>query len=460
MAIEPGFQVRLGIYGIDAETVSLRPEIWRLLAPRLDTIIADYLANVARVAPLYRRKMEASRKSYADTFKFYTERLLNNPLDEQWVKDAYDRARIEIKAGLDMRNRSASSTAVLDDLNKSVSTRHRFSPRRGFRLLNAATRMFLLDAANAVACHHGIEVQGARDRVDELADSVKNFGGTVGGVREIVANVVQSISSTSDHLAELAKTASGQADMAARAADDTASRIGGIAAATDELNASIEEIHAQAVGTVQTAQRAVSHSARADTNICSLSQAVEKIGSVVNLISEIAGQTNLLALNATIEAARAGAAGKGFAVVAAEVNALAVQTARATDDVGKQISVIQEAMRQSMSEITSTNQSITEISEVSNALTAMVMQQAHATNEIAKGANSASLNAGTVSDALKTMQDTIRCTQEATSVVLGFATDLSARAAELGQAMDTLMQAAARSSSVKELANLAQTSRR
>jgi len=460
MAIEPGFQVRLGIYGIDAETVSLRAEIWRLLAPGLDTIIADYLANVAQVAPLYRRKMEASRESYADTLKFYTERLLNNPLDEQWVKDAYDRARTEIKAGLDMRNRSASSIALLGELNKSLFARHRFSPCKGFRLLNAATRVFMLDAANAVACHNSIEAQGARERADELAGSVKNFGETVGGVRQIVANVVQSISSTSDHLAELAKTASGQANMAARAADDTASRVVSIAAATDELNASIEEIHAQAVGTVQTAQTAVSHSGRADTNICLLSQAVEKVGSVVNLISEIAGQTNLLALNATIEAARAGGAGKGFAVVAAEVKALAVQTAKATDDVDKQISVIQEAMRQSVSEITSTNQSITEISEVSNALAEMVIRQAQATNEIAKSANSASLNATTVSDALKTMQDTIRCTQEATSVVLSFAENLSSRTAELGQAMDTLMQAAARSSTVKELANLVQISRR
>ena len=71
---------------------------------------------------------------------------------------------------------------------------------------------------------------------------------------------------------------------------------------------------------------------RPTTDIAGLAQAAQKIDDVVKLIQSVAGQTNLLALNATIEAARAGAAGKGFAVVASEVKALAVQTAKATDD--------------------------------------------------------------------------------------------------------------------------------
>jgi methyl-accepting chemotaxis protein len=90
----------------------------------------------------------------------------------------------------------------------------------------------------------------------------------------------------------------------------------------------------------------------------------------------------------------------------------------------------------------------------------MVTHQAHATNEIAKNANSASFNATTVTDALKTMQDRIRCTQDATNLVLVFAGDLSSRSAEIGDAMDTLFKAAAQSSTVKELANLARPSRR
>ncbi len=138
-----------------------------------------------------------------------------------------------------------------------------------------------------------------------------------------------------------------------------------VAAATDELLASINEIARTSEGVSQDAkdvrvnvgasnisvERAVGtigeiagSVSNLSTKIDSLSKASEQIALIVRTIEQIASQTNLLALNATIEPARAGDAGKGFAVVATEVKALARQTANATEDIRTRIAALQAGM--------------------------------------------------------------------------------------------------------------------
>src|SRR5947209_11087523 len=118
------------------------------------------------------------------------------------------------------------------------------------------------------------------------------------------------------------------------------------------------------------ANEAVDQAHKTNERVSELSKAASRIGDVVELISTIAGQTNLLALNATIEAARAGEAGRGFAVVASEVKALAEQTAKATGEIGQQITGIHAATQESVGAIKEISGTIGKLSGISSAIAA------------------------------------------------------------------------------------------
>ena len=228
------------------------------------------------------------------------------------------------------------------------------------------------------------------------------------------------------------------------AANDTAVHVGTTAAAAEELSASVTLVYGQATKSAEMAHKSVEQANQINATIRSLSEAVDKIGSVVGMIFTIAEQTNLLALNATIEAARAGEAGRGFAVVASEVKLLAMQTAKSTEEIKRQIAVIQEVTRRSVETIAAGGQTVSDIALIAEAVAVAVDEQTSSTTSIAASAARAAANAVTVAEALKTAERTIGKTQDSANLVLGLSRELSSRTAELDQAFTVLMESASR----------------
>jgi methyl-accepting chemotaxis protein len=219
-------------------------------------------------------------------------------------------------------------------------------------------------------------------------------------VRDVIGSLASSAHALSGTAADLTRTADGtrmRAQDVATAAGETTQNVQTVAAATEELSASTREIARRVGDSAAAASAAVSQAEATNVTVATLAEAAGKIGDVVKLISDIAGQTNLLALNATIEAARAGDAGKGFAVVASEVKSLATQTAKATEDISRQIAEIQGATHQAVGDIRAIGDAIRSIHGTAAEIATAVEQQGAATAEISRNVQEAARGSQVVS---------------------------------------------------------------
>jgi methyl-accepting chemotaxis protein len=181
-----------------------------------------------------------------------------------------------------------------------------------------------------------VEAEFAKRAV--LTATARTFESRVGGLVSELSASAGALEAAARGMSNTAGTSNRQAAEVTAAAELASAGVQMVAAAAGQLSASISEISHQVAESSRIAGQAVEDASRTDAIVRALADSAQKIGQVVELISTIAGQTNLLASNATIEAARAGDAGKGFAVVASEVKNLALQTAKATQDIGGQIS--------------------------------------------------------------------------------------------------------------------------
>ncbi len=167
-----------------------------------------------------------------------------------------------------------------------------------------------------------------------------------------------------------------------RVAEETVANTQGVAAAVEEMTASIGEISKNVQMSKDAAYGILQDSANSSDAADQLNSSMKVMENIVALIDEIAEQVNLLALNATIEAARAGDAGKGFAVVANEVKNLANQTTKATEDIARQIQEVQTVSRKVSDSIQTIANSVDNVNHYISGVASAIEEQTAVTMEI------------------------------------------------------------------------------
>jgi methyl-accepting chemotaxis protein len=274
------------------------------------------------------------------------------------------------------------------------------------------------------------EEQGRSRLLREFADRFEN---SVGGIVVEVSRAMAGLQTAAARMRRAVTSTEDRSISVAGAARQTAGNVDTVAAAAEELGTTVGEIGRQVRQASDLSAAAVRAASRTEQAVTILTGATTRIGDVVDLVSTIAGQTNLLALNATIEASRAGAAGRGFAVVAAEVKELAGQTARATGDIGRQITAIQQATDETRQAIQDIVRQIQAMNGVTTIVAAAIEEQDVTTQEIVRSMAQASSGTKDVtSNIAEVAQDAAASGQAAEDV---------ARAADVLEAQSTRLQA-------------------
>jgi methyl-accepting chemotaxis protein len=276
-----------------------------------------------------------------------------------------------------------------------------------------------------------------RQAMHAMADGFESSVKSV--VTEVSASATQ-MRGNAERLSSLAGETKSNSAIVSSSATTAAQTATQVAAAAEELTAAIGEISAQIQKSSAVANQASSQAESINQSMHLLVDKSNRVGEVIQFITNIASQINLLALNATIESARAGEAGRGFAVVASEVKNLANQTAKATEEIVQQVQSMQEATQGAVASVGEIISIINEISQSTAGVAAAVEEQSAATNEISRNIAHTAQGTNEISRSIGAVEKGADETGNSSRQVLDSAKALSGQAAMLSEKVEEFLR--------------------
>jgi methyl-accepting chemotaxis protein len=431
---------RAAFLSVSAPTQAALRDFLPVVERHLPELLAGFYRHVMGFPEIARLFISEKSRQHAEMEQGrHWQRLFAGEFDDAYYASVRRIGLAHARIGLDPRwylGGYAHVLARLQEIAVAEYSRRFNTPGMQARLvamLGAMTAAVMLDAELAVSIYLE-ENKAAYDR--RIAAFANAFEARVEAVSREVAAAAGEVGRSAGTVAETAGSTLASVASVSRSVDTAAANVSNVAGAAEELSASISEIAQQVTRSAEIAARAAATADGTNRSVAVLSGNAQKIGDVVRLINEIASQTNLLALNATIEAARAGEAGKGFAVVASEVKALAAQTARATEEIGAQISAIQMGTGETVAAIQGLSTIVEEIGQTAQAIAAAVEQQRAATQEIARSAQHVAHGTQEAAGTISGLDAAATRSNAAASEIGGSARHLDGQTAALRQAVD------------------------